>query len=224
MIIALSRKIQGDLYICIWLGKSGEKDDRSVGIVAGEALAISFEIGNLEKFSIQDVTHIQGITGPDNEVDEIDFIADEIYVLDVVMDDVEEGGGGYEVVDDYDMDCFKASWSYHKSVHLEFPKQLAFSDAHGITLGLFPIIGKKPEYCREDKLNTSASLTHSSLEDDKVSKKVTRLASVHCWHSLSFGLFQAMHVLEVSSHKELSLVIGDYVVVRKFNKICQFHK
>ncbi|KAI3743497.1 hypothetical protein L1987_61207 [Smallanthus sonchifolius] len=69
-----------------------EKDDRSVGIVAGEALAISFEIGNLEKFSIQDVTHSST------------------------------------------HDCFKASWSYHKSVHLEFPKQLAFSAAHGITL------------------------------------------------------------------------------------------
>lgn len=45
-----------------------EKDDRSVRIAAGEALALIFEIGNLEKFSIQDgninsrdVTHIQGL-------------------------------------------------------------------------------------------------------------------------------------------------------------------
>ncbi|KAJ9563645.1 hypothetical protein OSB04_008805 [Centaurea solstitialis] len=29
-----------------------------------------------------------------------------------------------------------------------------------------------------------------SLEDDIVSKKVMRLASLHCWHSLSFGRFQ----------------------------------
>ncbi|KAM0019242.1 putative armadillo-like helical protein [Helianthus debilis subsp. tardiflorus] len=38
-----------------------EKDDRSVRIVAGEALALIFEIRNLEKFSVQDVTHIQGL-------------------------------------------------------------------------------------------------------------------------------------------------------------------
>ncbi|KAJ0640355.1 putative armadillo-like helical protein [Helianthus annuus] len=36
-----------------------EKDDRSVRIVAGEALALIFEIGNLEKISVQDVMHIQ---------------------------------------------------------------------------------------------------------------------------------------------------------------------
>ncbi|GJR33686.1 (R)-mandelonitrile lyase-like protein [Tanacetum coccineum] len=51
-----------------------EKDDRSVRIAAGEALALIFEIGNLEKFSLggskgsieegntaRDVTHIQGL-------------------------------------------------------------------------------------------------------------------------------------------------------------------
>ncbi|KAI3695291.1 hypothetical protein L1987_78286 [Smallanthus sonchifolius] len=35
---------------------------------------------------------------------------------------------------------------------------------------------------------------------------------------------KAMHVFEVSSHKQLSLALGDYVVVRKFNKMCFFHK
>ncbi|CAI9291893.1 unnamed protein product [Lactuca saligna] len=43
-----------------------EKEDRSIRIAAGEALALIFEIGNLEKFSIQegnnkDVTYIQGL-------------------------------------------------------------------------------------------------------------------------------------------------------------------
>ncbi|KAJ0890247.1 hypothetical protein HanRHA438_Chr09g0421681 [Helianthus annuus] len=38
-----------------------EKDDRSVRIVAGEALTLIFEIGNLEKISVQDVMHIQGL-------------------------------------------------------------------------------------------------------------------------------------------------------------------
>lgn len=45
-----------------------EKDDRSVRMAAGEALALIFEIGNLEKFSTQegnnnsrDVIHIQGL-------------------------------------------------------------------------------------------------------------------------------------------------------------------
>ncbi|KAL7597133.1 hypothetical protein Lser_V15G31249 [Lactuca serriola] len=43
-----------------------EKEDRSIRIAAGEALALIFEIGNLEKFSIQegnnkDVTYIHGL-------------------------------------------------------------------------------------------------------------------------------------------------------------------
>ncbi|KAI3815501.1 hypothetical protein L1987_15172 [Smallanthus sonchifolius] len=42
-------------------------------------------------------------TVPDNEDDEIDFIIDEIDVLDFVMDDVEGDGGEHEVVDDYDV-------------------------------------------------------------------------------------------------------------------------
>ncbi|KAI3797956.1 hypothetical protein L1987_33221 [Smallanthus sonchifolius] len=43
-------------------------------------------------------------TVPNNEVNEIDFIVDEIDVSDFVMDDVEGDGGGHEVVDDYDME------------------------------------------------------------------------------------------------------------------------
>lgn len=44
-----------------------EKDDRGVRMAAGEALALIFEIGNLEKFSTEegnntrDITHIQGL-------------------------------------------------------------------------------------------------------------------------------------------------------------------
>ncbi|KAL8216181.1 hypothetical protein R6Q57_023018 [Mikania cordata] len=38
-----------------------EKDNRSIRIAAGEALAIIFEIGNLKNFSIQDATPIEGL-------------------------------------------------------------------------------------------------------------------------------------------------------------------
>ncbi|KAJ0727413.1 hypothetical protein HanLR1_Chr07g0229541 [Helianthus annuus] len=40
---------------------------------------------------------------PNNEVEEIDYVVDEIDVLDFVMDDVEGGGGGDHVEYDYDM-------------------------------------------------------------------------------------------------------------------------
>ncbi|KAI3775789.1 hypothetical protein L1987_45543 [Smallanthus sonchifolius] len=186
-----------------------EKDDRSVGIVAGEALAISFEIRNLEKFSIQDVTHIQGASfwtvSRHHGVTINQFIWSSLsswrsLLLMALLYDCSQLLFRENV----------AAWVCFYDRKDMFIKRVLYL--------------KEPEYCREDKLTTSASLTPSSLEDDKVSKKVMRLASLHCWHSLSFGLFQAMHVFEVSSHKELSLAIGDYVVVRKFNKICEFHK
>ena len=40
---------------------------------------------------------------PHNEVDEIDYMAEEGDILDFVMDDEEINGGGDQIVDDYDM-------------------------------------------------------------------------------------------------------------------------
>ena len=40
---------------------------------------------------------------PDNDVEGIDYMADEVDILDFVMEDDEVNGGGAQFADDYDM-------------------------------------------------------------------------------------------------------------------------
>ncbi|KAI3784583.1 hypothetical protein L1987_43685 [Smallanthus sonchifolius] len=150
-----------------------EKDDRSVGIVAGEAVAISFEIGNLEKFSIQDVTHSRVLMTVSRHLG--------VTINQFIWSSLSSWRSLLLMALLYDCSqlLFRenvAAWICFYDRKYMFIKRVLYL--------------KEPEYCREDGLTTSASLTPSSLEDDKVSKKVMRLASLHCWHSLSFGLFR----------------------------------
>ncbi|KAI3821349.1 hypothetical protein L1987_08915 [Smallanthus sonchifolius] len=154
--------------------------------------AISFEIGNLEKFSIQDVTHSRVLMTVSRHLGVIinQFIWSSLsswrsLLLMALLYDCSQLLFRENV----------AAWICFYDRKYMFIKRVLYlkewlKDHAFVSFNKTSFSQKndnKRVRCEYEKMMQKLGV--KSLEDDKVSKKVMRLASLHCWHSLSFGLF-----------------------------------